>query len=54
MTIKLILTATKFTQIGNFSGGLAWINLGDDYIVHDDVENWGYINREGKIIWKSF
>lgn len=52
-TGKLILPA-KFTQIGSFSNGLAWVNLSDNYIVHGDTESWGYINKKGKIVWKSF
>ena len=41
-------------SIADFHNGLAWVNLSDSYIVHGDTNRWGYINKEGKIIWKSF
>jgi hypothetical protein len=49
---RLILPA-KFVQLGNFSNGLAWANLGNDYIVHGDTDKWGYINKSGKFVWTS-
>ena len=52
-TGKFILPA-KFTQIGSFSNGLAWVNLSGDYVVHGDVDSWGYIDKAGKIVWKTF
>lgn len=52
-TGKFILPA-KFTQLGDFHNGFAWVNFSGDYIVHGDTEKWGYINKEGKIVWKSF
>ena len=45
---------TQFVQLGNFSGGLAWVNLGQDYLVHGDTDKWAYINKSGKFVWKSF
>jgi hypothetical protein len=44
----------QFVQIGSFSNGLAWVNLGEDYIVHGNTDKWGYINKAGKFVWKSF
>ena len=44
----------QFVQIGNFSNGLAWVNLGEDFIVHGNTDKWGYINKAGKFVWKSF
>jgi hypothetical protein len=44
---------TRFVQLGNFSHGLAWVNLGNDYIVHGDTDKWGYINKAGKLVWTS-
>jgi len=44
----------KYVQIGDFHNGLAWVNLGDSYIIHGDTNRWGYINKQGKIVWKSF
>lgn len=44
----------RFVQIGSFSSGLAWVNLGEDYIVHGNTDKWGYINKAGKFVWKSF
>jgi hypothetical protein len=52
-TGRMIL-APKFVQIGDFYGGLAVVNLGEDYIVHGDFDKWGYINKAGKYVWKSF
>ena len=52
-TGRMILPA-QFVQLGNFSGGLAWVNLGRDYIVHGDTDRWGYINKSGRLVWKSF
>jgi hypothetical protein len=49
---KLVLSA-KFVQLGNFSNGLAWVNLGNDYIVHGDADKWGYINKTGQLVWTS-
>jgi hypothetical protein len=50
---KMILTP-EFVQLGNFSNGLAWVNLGQDYIVHGNTDKWGYINKDGKFVWISF
>ena len=44
----------KYTQIGDFHNDLAWVNLSENYIVHGDTDRWGYINKRGKIVWKSF
>jgi len=44
----------KYVQIGDFHYGLAWVNLSDSYIIHGDTDRWGYINKQGKIVWKSF
>jgi hypothetical protein len=44
----------KFVQIGDFFNGLAWVNLSDSYLVHGNTDRWGYINKRGKIVWKSF
>lgn len=52
-TGKFIIPA-KYIQLGDFHNGLAWVNLSDAYIVHGDTNRWGYINKEGKIVWKSF
>jgi WG containing repeat len=52
-TGKMILQP-RFVQIGDFSGGLAWVNLGQDYIVHGNADRWGYINKAGKFVRKSF
>jgi hypothetical protein len=49
-----LLLQPQFFQLGDFSDGLAWVNLGQKYIVHGDVEKWGYINKSGKLVWKSF
>jgi hypothetical protein len=49
-----MILAPIFVQIGNFSNGLAWVNLGDDYIVHGNTDKWGYINKDGKFVWTSF
>lgn len=49
-----MILPTQFIQIGNFSAGLAWVNLGQDYIVHGDTDKWGYINKAGKFVWRSF
>jgi WG containing repeat len=49
-----MILPTQFVQVGNFSAGLAWVNLGQDYIVHGDTHKWGYINKAGKFVWKSF
>ena len=35
----------RFVQLGNFSGGLAWVNLGEDYIVHGDTDGVTLIKR---------
>lgn len=43
----------KFVQLGAFSDGLAWVNLGKDYIVHGNPDRWGYINKAGKFVWTS-
>jgi len=43
----------KFVQLGEFSDGLAGVNLGKDYIVHGDPDRWGYINKAGKFVWTS-
>lgn len=50
---KFIIPA-KYVQLGDFNNGLALVNLSDAYIVHGDTNRWGYINKEGKIVWKSF
>ncbi|HEX8249890.1 MAG TPA: WG repeat-containing protein, partial [Pyrinomonadaceae bacterium] len=52
-TGKFILPA-KFTQLHDFSDGLALVNLSDNYLVHGNTAYWGYINKAGKIVWKSF
>lgn len=44
----------KYVQLGNFHNGLAWVNLSDAYIIHGDTNRWGYINKQGEIVWKSF
>lgn len=44
----------KYVQIGDFHNGLAWVNLSDSYIIHGDTDRYGYINKQGKIVWKSF
>lgn len=44
----------QFVQIGSFASGLARVNLGEDYIVHGNTDKWGYINKAGKFVWKSF
>ena len=43
-----------YVQIGAFHNGLAWVNLSDAYIIHGDTDRWGYINKKGEIVWKSF
>jgi len=43
----------KYVQIGDFHNGLAWVNLSDAYIIHGSTDRWGYINKAGKIVWKS-
>jgi len=43
----------KFVQLGEFSDGLAWVNLGKDFILHGDADRWGYINKAGKFVWTS-
>ena len=43
----------QFVQIGRFSGGWAFVNLGEEYIVHGSADKWGYINKAGKFVWKS-
>ena len=43
----------KYTQMNNFRDGLAWVNLSDEYVVHGNVNRWGYINRSGKLVWKT-
>jgi hypothetical protein len=52
-TGKFII-APQYVQIADFHNGLAWVNLSDAYIVHGDTNRWGYINKQGKIVWKSF
>ncbi len=52
-TGKFIIPA-KYVQLGDFYNGLAWVNLSDAYIIHGDTNRWGYINKQGKIVWKSF
>lgn len=52
-TGKFIIPA-KYVQLGDFQNGLAWVNLSDSYIIHGDTDRWGYINKKGKIVWKSF
>jgi|GEM_PF-6371782 len=42
-----------FVQPGNFSNGLAWVNLSEVYILHGDTDKWGYINKAGKFVWTS-
>jgi len=49
---RLILAA-QFVQLGNFSNGLAWANLGNGYIVDGYPDKWGYINKSGKFVWTS-
>lgn len=44
----------KYIQIGAFRNDLAWVNLSDSYIIHGDTNRWGYVNKQGKIVWKSF
>ncbi len=44
----------KYVQLGDFQNGLAWVNLSDSYIIHGDTDRWGYINKQGKVVWKSF
>ena len=44
----------RYVQIGDFHNGLAWVNLGDAYIIHGDTNRWGYLNKKGEIVWKSF
>ena len=49
---KFIIPA-KFTQIGDFENGLAWVNLTGSYIVHGSASSWGYINKSGKLVWRT-
>lgn len=44
----------RFVQIGSFYDGLAWVNLSDSYLVHGETDQWGYVNKKGVIVWKSF
>ncbi len=44
----------RYVQIGDFHNGLAWVNLSDSYIIHGDTNRWGYMDKQGKIVWKSF
>jgi len=44
----------RYVQIGDFNNGLAWVNLSDAYLIHGSTNRWGYINKQGKIVWKSF
>lgn len=48
------IISPKYVQIGNFYNGLARVNLSDSYIIHGNTNRWGYINKQGKIVWKSF
>lgn len=52
-TGKFIIPPT-YVQLGDFYNGLAWVNLSDAYIIHGDTNRWGYINKQGTIVWKSF
>jgi hypothetical protein len=45
---------SKYIQMYSFKNGLAWVNLSDTFVVHGDVSRWGYINKKGEIVWKSF
>jgi hypothetical protein len=49
---KFIIPA-KFTQIGDFENGLAWVNPTENYIVHGSASSWGYINKSGKLVWRT-
>ncbi len=44
----------RFVQIGSFYNGLAWVNLSDSYLVHGETDQWGYVNKKGEIVWKTF
>jgi hypothetical protein len=43
-----------FGQIGEFRDGLAYVTLDGVWYLHGFGDKWGYINRQGKIVWKSF
>jgi hypothetical protein len=44
----------RFGQIGKFRDGLAYVTLDGNYYLHGFGDKWGYINRQGKIVWNSF
>jgi len=46
--------AAKYGQIGDFSNGLAYVSLDGTLSPDSRAEKWGYINKEGKIVWRSF
>jgi transposase len=50
---RILETLAEDLRTRNFSGGLAWVNLGGEYVVHGSVDKWGYITREGKCVWKT-
>lgn len=45
----------KYGQIGDFSNGLAIVSLDGSFSPSgpDSADKWGYINKEGKIVWRS-
>lgn len=47
-------TPPRYVQIGDFRNGLARVNLSDAYLIHGSTDKWGYINKTGKIVWKSY
>jgi hypothetical protein len=53
-----IVIKPQFDEAWNFSEGLAPVRVddkwGEDYIVHGNTDKWGYINKAGRFVWKSF
>jgi hypothetical protein len=43
-----------YGQIGSFRDGLAYVSLDGVWYLHGVAEKWGYINKRGEIVWKSF
>lgn len=43
----------KYTQINQFSDGMANVNLSSEYVVHGTFGVRGYMNTAGKIVWRS-
>jgi len=48
-----LIIPVKFTQISDFTSGLAVVNLTTDYVVCGGFDKWAYINRFGKFVWQS-